>query len=68
MSPLVKLLMIVLIIIAFSSGIANFAVLFFPGYSSTHLVVSMISFVLSYALNEEIIILEEEKNSSNEYF
>ena len=65
MTRLTKLFMIAMTIIAFSSGIVNLGIAFISYNPKNNLLLCIVSFVLSYAINQDIIRSDEEK--INEY-
>lgn len=61
MSKLTKIILIILTVFAFSSGVANtiYALFVHTTHPNVLLVVGMFSFLMAYLLNEEIILHEQ---------
>jgi hypothetical protein len=64
----VKLIMIVLTIISFSSGIVNFMAMFVAFHPQIYFMMSILSFAVSHAINQEILMTEEIQEEYDETF
>lgn len=68
MTRLVKILMIIFFIIAFSSGIVHLVAAFFLSGPKAYITISIISFLFAYFINEEIMDHEIPKDEFDETF
>jgi hypothetical protein len=65
MTKLTKFLMIIMAIIAFSSGIVNIISVFILPNPQSYAVLGITSFIVSWAISQEII--DNDENELNEY-
>lgn len=69
MRILKKLTMILMVIVSFSAGLVNISAFFALGFHKSHLALALLSFLVSYAINQDIILEEqEEKGEFDETF
>ena len=66
MTKLIKLSMVLLIIIGFSSGIINLVAMFAYQCPKHYFFISLSSFMLSYVINQDIIHQEEQEKIQEE--
>ena len=67
MTRIEKLFMILLTIILFSSAVVNLVAVFFNNNPKYFLAIGIISLVMSYATNQEVIDEDEKNRDLNEY-
>lgn len=61
--------MILMVIVSFSSGLVNLIAFFSLGYHKSNLAMAMLSFLISYIINDDIISEElETKEELDETF